>query len=164
MNVKADRGLKVSDMSSAADSPPGMEDMTENVLSMASLAENPAMMAAAAWGLPEPSGWKRGAACFPSSQSMLSLKSSVIWKLQSKFCRYHVAADARKITVNAFFTNPQVFDAAGRITEYIKERPDMLLRLLYRRLCLRAPGAGHFRQQHSQLHAGEDRCLEWSVM
>ncbi len=116
MNVKADRGVKVCDMSSAADSPPGMEDMTENVLRMASLAESPAMMDAVAWGLPEPSGWKRGAASFPSSQSMLSLKSDAIWKLQLKFCRYHVTADARKITVNAFFTNPHVFDTVDDIT------------------------------------------------
>lgn len=98
------------------------EERTAKVLMTASLAESPAMMAAAALQSSNPRGAKARETAFPRQARRLSLPSKAGWSEGSKERRNQMAAEAANITVKAFFTKPAALEAAVAATTFMSGR------------------------------------------
>ena len=100
----------------------GMDEVTTNVLIMASLALSPAITADAARQSPKPRGSKMGETVLPSIASMLSLMSEAGCILKLYDCRYHTRTEAVKITVKAFLINPLTLSDTRDNTAFMSGR------------------------------------------
>ena len=92
------------------------DERTAKVLITASLADRPAMMAAAALQSSKPRGARRGATVFPRQARRLLLPSGENWNAVSKDRRNQMMAEAASITVKAFFTKPAALETAADVT------------------------------------------------
>lgn len=89
------------------------DEVTTNVLIIASLAASPAIKAEAARQSPKPIGSRTGETVLPRNASMLSLLSETGCMSIPYDCRYQTRTDAVKITVNAFRMKLMTLTAAS---------------------------------------------------